>query len=150
MARIGRKDTAPEKLLRSDLHRAGFRFRLHVKDLPGSPDIALPKYSAVIFVHGCFWHRHAGCALASTPVTRRDFWLQKFKANTLRDHRQQAALRVAGWRVGIVWECELRNAAKRVATLGAVRHLLFSVSQASVQAEASTTRGRSDDGIIRK
>ena len=150
MARIGREDTAPERLLRSGLHRSGFRFRLHVKDLAGSPDIVLPKYSAVIFVHGCFWHRHAGCALASTPATRRDFWLHKFEGNIVRDRRQQAVLRAAGWRVRVVWDCELRNAARRLATLRGVRRWLLAAPPGSLRRVPSTTRRRSNAASIRE
>lgn len=91
------------------LHAMGLRFRLHRRDLPGKPDIILPKHRLIIFVHGCFWHRHAGCSRASTPVSRKEFWLAKFQATLDRDARQQAALADAGWKVMILWECELKN-----------------------------------------
>ena len=109
MSRIRGKDTTPEKRVRSLLHRMGFRFRLHVKNLPGRPDIVLPKYRAVVFVHGCFWHRHHGCKNCTTPSHRRKFWLAKLKGNTNRDELQQRALRKLGWRPIVVWECETEN-----------------------------------------
>jgi len=124
MSRIRGADTKPELVVRSALHRAGFRFRLHGRSLPGRPDIVLPKYGTVIFVHGCFWHRH-GCRLASEPRTRRDFWRAKFAANVARDSRNARALRALGWRVLTVWECALRTERSReraVATL--IRRLL--------------------------
>lgn len=107
MSRIKGVDTAPERQLRSLLHRAGFRFRLYERHLPGRPDIVLPRYRAVVFVHGCFWHRHAGCRYATTPSTRPDFWNGKFAATVARDARKADELAAAGWRVITVWECEL-------------------------------------------
>lgn len=107
MSRIKSKDTAPEMRVRSALHRAGYRFRLHVKDLPGKPDIVLPKYKTVIFVHGCFWHRHKGCSNATMPSTNQAFWKEKFKRNVERDKREQAELNKLGWKVLVVWECEV-------------------------------------------
>ncbi len=112
MARIRGTNTKPEVFVRSALHRAGFRFRIHNRALPGRPDIVLAKHRTVVFVHGCFWHRH-GCALASEPATRRAFWREKFARNMARDKRTAAALRRAGWRVLTVWECSLRTAARR-------------------------------------
>jgi DNA mismatch endonuclease (patch repair protein) len=109
MSRIKGKDTAPELRLRSLLHRAGFRFRLHDRSLPGKPDLVLPKYGATIFAHGCFWHRHHGCAGATTPSTRQDFWLEKLEGNVGRDERNRLALEAAGWAVIVVWECELKS-----------------------------------------
>ena len=113
MASVGREDTRPEMLVRRELHRLGFRFRLHDARLPGKPDLVLRKHSAVIFVHGCYWHRHEGCRYATTPATRREFWLGKFAANVQRDLRDQAALRTEGWRVFVVWECVLRRDSTR-------------------------------------
>jgi DNA mismatch endonuclease (patch repair protein) len=101
-------NTQPEKFLRSWLHRAGFRFRIHVKHLPGKPDIVLPRYHAVILVHGCFWHGH-GCALFKWPSTRREFWQAKIRATCERDVRKIAELKKLGWRVAVLWECELRE-----------------------------------------
>lgn len=109
MSGIKGKNTKPEMVVRQGLHRAGFRFRLHARELPGKPDLILPKWRAAIFVHGCFWHRHSGCRFATTPATRPDFWSQKFRENVLRDQRNQAALDNQGWRVAIVWECDLRQ-----------------------------------------
>ncbi|MBF0887823.1 MULTISPECIES: very short patch repair endonuclease [Gluconobacter] len=114
MSRIRGRDTAPEIRLRSLLHRVGFRFRLHTKDLPGKPDIVLPKYHTVIFVHGCFWHRHEGCRNATKPSTRTEFWQAKFDGNVARDKRNKAALEAAGWTVITVWECELKANADRL------------------------------------
>ena len=112
MSRIGPRNTKPELALRSLLHRAGFRFRLHAKDLPGKPDIVLPKYRTVIFVHGCFWHRHRGCRFATTPSSNKAFWSKKFSENVDRDKRKARALRRLGWIVLIVWECEVPRTQK--------------------------------------
>ncbi|MEE2526496.1 DNA mismatch endonuclease Vsr [Hyphobacterium sp. HN65] len=108
MAGIGHKDTKPELVLRRGLHAKGYRFRLHDKCLPGKPDIVLPKYKSAIFVHGCFWHRHPGCKFATTPRTRAEFWAKKFDENVARDLRNSEALAELGWRVHVVWECELK------------------------------------------
>ena len=107
MASVRQKGTGPELRLRKALHRLGFRYRLNDNKLPGSPDLVFPKYKAVIFVHGCFWHRH-GCKASTTPKTRRDFWLAKFKANVERDEAKIEALKAKGWRVLVVWECSLK------------------------------------------
>jgi DNA mismatch endonuclease (patch repair protein) len=116
MAGIRGRDTRPELELRRALHARGFRFRVHVRELPGRPDVVLPKWNAVVLVHGCFWHRHEGCRYATTPATRQDFWEAKFAATMSRDVRNVAALRQAGWRTATVWECELRReGANRVA-----------------------------------
>ena len=112
MSGIQAKNTRPELLLRRILHRAGFRFRLHQKQLPGTPDVVLPRYRTLIFVHGCYWHRHPRCRLAYIPKTRTEFWQQKFDDNVRRDERDTAALISDGWRVIIVWECGLRAVAK--------------------------------------
>lgn len=109
MGGIRGKDTKPEVLLRKLLFASGFRFRLHRKDLPGKPDLVLPKWNAVIFVHGCFWHRHEGCSLTATPGTRTEFWKRKFEDNVERDARNRDQLLSAGWRVATVWECGLRK-----------------------------------------
>jgi DNA mismatch endonuclease, patch repair protein len=114
MSRIKGRDTRPEVQLRSLLHRRGFRFRLHSKDLPGKPDIILPRYRTVIFVHGCFWHRHSGCKNATLPTTRREFWLAKLEGNVARDAKNQRALEEEGWTVIVVWECELETNAEDV------------------------------------
>lgn len=109
MAAISRKDTSPELRVRRYLHRMGLRFRLHDASLPGSPDLVLPQHRAVVFVHGCFWHRHANCRFAYTPRSRQDFWRHKFETNQARDQRVAKALRQSGWRVFVVWECEVNN-----------------------------------------
>jgi len=106
MSRIRGKDTAPEVAVRSLLHRMGYRFRLHRRDLPGRPDVVLPRHHVVVFVHGCFWHRHRACKLAYTPKTRRKFWREKFEGNVERDRIVQRKLRKLGWKVVVVWECE--------------------------------------------
>lgn len=108
MAGIQGKDTQPEILIRRALHKSGIRYRLHVPDLPGKPDIVCRKYKAVILVHGCFWHRHHGCWWCTTPGSNKAFWLTKFEKNVWRDKRNIADLRQMGWRVGIVWECAIR------------------------------------------
>jgi len=108
MAGIREKNTKPELLLRSELHRRGFRFRLHRRDLPGRPDLVFPKWGAVIFVNGCFWHGH-DCHLFRLPKSRTEFWREKIAANVARDRRQMDALRAAGWRVAVVWECALKG-----------------------------------------
>ena len=109
MARVRGKDTAPELRVRRIAHGMGLRFRLHRKDLPGKPDLVFTKHRLVVFVHGCFWHRHPGCSRASTPATRPDFWQAKFESNTARDRRQQADLHDLGWKVLVFWECGLKD-----------------------------------------
>ena len=117
MSRIRSRDTAPEKAVRSLLHRLGFRFRLQAQRLPGKPDIVLARHRTAVFVHGCFWHRHPGCRDATTPGTRTAWWLAKFERNVARDTAVRAALRAAGWRVVVVWECELRDPVRLAARL---------------------------------
>lgn len=106
MSRIRSTDTKPELLVRSFLHRNGFRFRLHVKDLPGHPDIVLPKYKTVIEVRGCFWHRHRGCKYATMPSSNTEYWQAKFKQNIKRDKQHARELKALGWTVIVIWECE--------------------------------------------
>lgn len=106
MSKIRGKNTLPEKAVRSLLHQLGYRFRIHRQDLPGSPDIVLPRFRAIIFVHGCFWHRHPGCKYAYAPKSRIDFWLRKFDDNIRRDKQSLQSLRRLGWRVLVVWECQ--------------------------------------------
>jgi len=109
MSRIKGKDTGPEVRVRSLLHRMGYRFRIHKKDLPGKPDIVLPKYRTAIFVHGCFWHRHEGCRKAYNPKSRRDFWEEKFRQNKSRDIKNMNLLREQDWNVIVIWECEIND-----------------------------------------
>lgn len=111
MAGIRSKNTRPEIVVRQIAHSLGLRFRLHRKDLPGSPDLVFPKWRLAVFVHGCFWHRHAGCPLAASPKTRPEFWQKKFEANVARDHRAAESLASQGWRVMTIWECHTRNLA---------------------------------------
>ena len=109
MASIKGKNTKPEMTIRSLLHRQGFRFRLHDKYLPGKPDLVLKKYKAVIFVHGCYWHRHENCKLASTPKQNKEFWRKKFAANLRRDGEVYYQLKRLGWRTAVIWECAIRD-----------------------------------------
>ena len=109
MSAIRERDTKPEILLRKLLHSLGYRFRIQRKDLPGGPDIVLPRYKTAIFVNGCFWHRHEGCKLASNPATNREFWEKKFAANVARDARNYTALKEHGWNVIVIWECEVKE-----------------------------------------
>jgi len=108
MAAVRGRDTCPERVVRSLLHVMGYRFRLHQRNLPGSPDVVLPRLRAVVFIHGCFWHRHRCRAGQSTPATRRAFWLSKFEKNVARDERVKRELRALGWRVLTVWECQTK------------------------------------------
>ena len=109
MSRIRAKGTKPELIVRSAAHGLGHRFRLHVRDLPGSPDLVFPGRKLALFVHGCFWHRHRGCTCASRPKSNVEFWKGKFKNNVARDKRVRRELEEMGWRVAIVWECETAN-----------------------------------------
>lgn len=108
MSGIRGRDTKPELVVRSYLHRAGLRFRLHTP-LPGKPDLAFPKYQTAVFVHGCFWHRHAGCRFTTTPATNKPFWTKKFKSNVERDATVKKQLRSAGWKVRVIWACQLNE-----------------------------------------
>jgi DNA mismatch endonuclease (patch repair protein) len=110
MSGIRGKNTRPEIIVRQYLHRAGLRFRLHDRNLPGKPDLVFPKYRAVVQVHGCFWHQHRGCKYAYTPATNTSFWLEKLRGNVERDKRAELALQDLGWKVLTVWECQVSNA----------------------------------------
>ena len=110
MASIKGKNTKPELAVRKALHRRGFRFRLHAKDVPGRPDLVFRKFNAVVFVHGCFWHRHEGCRHATVPSTRTEYWTSKFERNVARDNEVRSRLIEEGWRVATIWECALRKA----------------------------------------
>lgn len=107
MSMIRGKNTAPELVVRRYLHGCGLRYRLHQRDLPGKPDLVFPRWNAVVFVHGCFWHQHSGCPFATMPESNREFWREKLEANKRRDHRNVLALRNKGWRVLTIWECQL-------------------------------------------
>jgi DNA mismatch endonuclease (patch repair protein) len=110
MSQIKGKDTKPELLVRQYLHAQGLRYRLHDKTLPGKPDIVLPKYKTIVFVHGCFWHKHEGCAKAAAPKTRTEWWQEKIGRNVINDERQQTELALKGWKVLTIWECRLKSA----------------------------------------
>lgn len=109
MSQIQAKDTKPEMMVRKFLHANGFRYRLHVKDLPGKPDLVLPKYNSVIFVHGCFWHAHEDCEYFRLPKTRTEWWKEKLYGNKERDEKNIEKLKKEGWNVIVIWECELKS-----------------------------------------
>ena len=111
MSRVRSKDTSPEMVVRRKAHAMGLRFRLHRKDLPGTPDLVFPRHRAVVFVHGCFWHRHPGCKKAGMPKTRVGFWREKFDSNIERSRRDVGRLTELGWSVGVIWECETKDPA---------------------------------------
>ena len=111
MASVGSKNTAPELIVRRILHALGYRFRLHRKDLPGKPDVVLPKYRTCLFIHGCFWHRHPNCKKSSLPKSNTSFWEKKFERNIHRDYEVTATLRSMGWNVVIIWECQTKSPA---------------------------------------
>lgn len=120
MSGIRGRNTRPELLVRSWLHRQGLRFRIHVRSLPGKPDLVLPKYQTVIFVHGCFWHQHSGCRFAFKPKQNAAFWRAKLEGNVLRDRRHVSELRQRGWQVLTIWECEVNERAL-IRLLGKIR-----------------------------
>lgn len=134
MSGIRGRNTKPEILIRSILHRQGFRFRLHVSDLPGKPDIVLPRFRAVIFVHGCFWHGH-DCPLFKWPSTRPEFWREKIERNRTNDLKAIDLLHLKGWRVAIVWECAIRGKNKNIE--GLARNLAD-----WIKSDAQTFEGR--------
>ena len=109
MSKIRGKNTKPEMLVRSVLHKMGYRFRIHRQNLPGTPDIVLPKYKTVIFVHGCYWHRHSGCKRCTTPSSNKKYWLKKFQRNIEKDRENVKELKQLGWDVLIIWECEVKD-----------------------------------------
>jgi DNA mismatch endonuclease (patch repair protein) len=117
MSQVRDRDTEPELLVRSLIHGMGYRFRLHVRDLPGNPDIVLPRHEKVVFVHGCFWHGHKGCKRAARPSANKKFWEKKLSGNVERDKKKVRELRKLGWKVLVVWQCELRNLDKLTAKL---------------------------------
>jgi DNA mismatch endonuclease, patch repair protein len=109
MSKVPYRDTVPERIVRSLLHRSGFRFRIHDRGLPGRPDIVLPRYRIAVFVHGCFWHQHSGCPKSRRPSTNIEFWNRKLDGNASRDERKIAQLKDLGWRVIVLWECEIKR-----------------------------------------
>ncbi len=151
MSRVPSKHTKPERVARSLLHTLGFRFTVNGprnRTLPGKPDIVLPGRKAVVFVHGCFWHRHPGCKIATTPKTNRDYWQAKFARNVERDQANQTELERLGWKVIVIWECELKNldtvAARLINELprNAPYALPEDIEDASLVAEANRRYGR--------
>jgi len=112
MSKIKAKNTKPEMILRSQLFRQGFRYRIHLKDLPGRPDIVLPKYKTVIFVHGCFWHYHKGCKEGRIPSSNSSFWKEKLYKNIVNDEKHKIECETLGWKVITIWECEIENSLK--------------------------------------
>ena len=109
MSRVSGKNTKPELIVRSQLHRLGYRFRLHRKDLPGKPDITLPRHQKVIFIHGCFWHGHRDCSRSKRPATNKKFWNEKLDKNIKRDNENITELQELGWKVLVIWTCEVRD-----------------------------------------
>ena len=142
MGRIKAKNTKPELLLRSALHRAGYRFRIHVKTLPGTPDIVLPKYRTVIFVHGCFWHRHPNCKKATMPKTRTVFWQTKFDRNIANDKRHKKELNALEWKVITVWECELKDVDQAVEQIQKQLHEEYVLPSKDTLPMAAEKRGK--------
>lgn len=138
MSRIRGGDTLPELIVRRFLHRAGFRFRLHSKKLPGRPDIVLPKHRTVVLVHGCFWHRHASCKMAYQPKSNNAFWNSKFDENIKRDHLVRGSLRKLGWTVITVWQCQTTN-------LRSLRKALEPLSRIRSAHRMGEKRGRTND-----
>ena len=120
MSRVRSKNTKPEEMVRKYLFSHGFRYRKNDGRYPGHPDIVLPKYKTVVFVHGCFWHRHPGCSRATTPSTNQEYWLNKFERNIERDRKERQQLEDMGWHVIVVWECEISNRQKREKRLSAL------------------------------
>ena len=147
MSRVGQKDTGAEITLRSALHKAGFRYRVHDRRLPGSPDLVFPRFGAVIFVHGCYWHSH-GCYRSTVPKSRHKFWTDKFQRNQSRDKRNIRLLLKSGWRVLTVWECVLlgKNAMPSHEVTRRVRTWLHG-TDAQGQVSRKPTRGRNRDGL---
>ena len=123
MRAVRRRDTPPELAVRKALHAMGLRFRLHRTDLPGTPDVVLPRWRVALFVHGCFWHRHPGCPKATVPKSNRAYWESKFAANVARDARVSSELEEMGWKVVVIWECETRDPERLAFTLRERLHL---------------------------
>ena len=144
MSGIRHKNTQPEMVVRRALHQRGYRFRLHRKDLPGTPDLTLARWGALIYVHGCFWHQHQGCRLAATPSSNSEFWERKFAANRLRDDAALSHARSQGWRTLVIWECATRSDPDHLAELviGWLRDLAATQGEISIQAAASADTGQ--------
>ncbi len=127
MSRIRNKDTKPEMVVRKFLFSKGFRYRLHAKNLPGKPDIVLPKYKTVVFINGCFWHGHEACKFYVVPKTRTDWWLSKINNNKEKDQKVIQVFKAKGWQIITVWECQLKKEAKEI-TLNNLAEMIFSCS----------------------
>lgn len=138
MSRVKGMHTGPEMIVRRAAHALGLRFRLHRKDLPGRPDMVFPRHKVALFVHGCFWHRHPGCRLASMPKSRSEYWQAKFDTNVARDAVAEQALQDAGWRVVTVWECETR---KQVSLLSILSKIPIAGACSNAQATTSCEEG---------
>jgi DNA mismatch endonuclease Vsr len=132
MSRIHSENTKPEIQVRSFLHQHGFRFRLHVKRLPGKPDIVIAKYKTAIEIRGCFWHHHKGCKIASTPSSNVEYWNKKFEKNIARDHETENAIKALGWNLIVIWECELKKP-------GVLEHLPFMIRNAAIRSSIELT-----------
>jgi DNA mismatch endonuclease (patch repair protein) len=124
MSQISGKDTKPEMIVRKFLHANGFRYRLHVKELPGKPDLVLPKYNTVIFVHGCFWHVHEDCKYFKIPQTRSEWWKEKLYGNKERDEKKIEELKEMGWKVIVVWECDLKSKKRKQRLVNLINELI--------------------------
>jgi len=133
MAKVRSADTAPELRVRKAAHAVGLRFRLHRRDLPGTPDVVFPRFMLAVFVHGCFWHRHPNCKRASMPTTRTEFWSEKFAKNVARDKAAIAALSKQGWTVLVIWECETRDTS-------AVQEALLKICETKAGVPSKTTQ----------
>lgn len=136
MSRIRSKNTKPELLLRKALHALGFRFRLGDKRLPGKPDIVLPRHRTIIYVHGCFWHRHGGCKVANIPKSNVDFWNDKFSRNVSRDMRMKAEAEALGWTVIVAWECEVNSRPKAANAAANIAQVMRGAPKANGQASS--------------
>lgn len=136
MRAVPRRNTMPEIVVRRLLHQLGLRFRLHRKDLPGTPDVVLPKYRTALFIHGCFWHRHPECRFSTSPKTNKAFWEAKFAANVERDARKTRELEALGWRALVVWSCETRELDRLAARLGSE----FNFTRTGVRGASSSRR----------
>ena len=141
MGRITSENSTPERIVRSVLHRMGYRFRLHVKNLPGRPDITLKKHNLVIFVHGCFWHRHQGCKRCTIPKSNQEFWLNKFERNVRRDRENQRKLIQMGWRVEAIWECQTKNWDEFFSILGEILPSMFDMRKSLEKLEDEEIKG---------
>ena len=133
MSRVPSQHTSPEIRVRRVAHRLGLRFRLHRRDLPGTPDLVFPRFRIALFVHGCFWHQHPGCRRSKAPKSRVEYWQAKFSRNFERDRQVADRLRAAGWRVEVVWECETKNPLGLAAMIGR----LFGVSVTTLETQLS-------------